>query len=383
MSNYELQLSLKNSAATNMSDVSRQPTLVDLPPIVLILGGSGYIGTHLMLELHGNPYQIAIVDIKPPSSQAIAYAETRAGELPVLFFSFDLETLPVCSATYPQFPRVPFAGIMLAALKDVSESERLPYEYIRKNNTLCVNSMEYLSQLGITRLIHASSAAVYADSRPESRIPQLESTAQPEPIGVYGYTKAVSESTVRRLVNCRDKLNQHAVILRYMNPIGSHPIIDAFSDFGICSSLARTTQNRAFVNRGNCMRDYIHITDLASFHTTLLKYWDRVFVDVKPFVTIFNVGNGVAVTVDEIVETFGKNSGFKSRTISYESRNSFEPLYTVGSMAKAALYFREWWNSPRRSLQSSVADYRRLMTKEGEGTLEHIESNDDTKCVVS
>lgn len=340
--------------------------------LVVLLGGSGYIGTHLMLELHGKPcpslsggkssqrFQVVIIANKEPHPQAVEYAERNADGLKVLFWNVDLMTDP---STYPKMPSVPHCGIMLAALKDVTESETLPYDYLRTNITICINSMKYLTDLGVVRLIQASSAAVYHTDSPHTD--NIEGMDYGEPIGVYGYTKRVTEDICRRLLVNREDLRQELVMLRYMNPIGSHPNVNAFADIGICAHLSKLTSGSVFVNRGNCLRDYIHITDLASYHTALLDTWQKTIFPpqhcIRDRVVILNVGTGVPVSVEQLVRAFDKQVGLPLREMQVAPRPQHEGSNTVASVIRTGRMVPDWWWSrPRKSLEEALADYCRL-----------------------
>lgn len=330
-------------------------------PLILLLGGGGYIGTHLMLELHGKQvpdsceghcYQVAIVDIQPPTHAAVEWAEKRAGGLEVLIYTHDLEERP-----YPPMPRVPYCAIMLAALKDVSEAEREPYRYTLTNISLCVNSMRYLTQLGVTRLIQASSSTVYHTDNRSSR--------EGEPIGVYGYTKRVTEDICRRLMIH----GQQLLVLRYMNPIGSHPEVDAFSSIGICKKLVDMKPGETFINRGNCVRDYIHITDLASFHSYTLEAWDdTLFHESQDPVVTLDVGTGIRVTVAEIVREFGTHSGHGEKKIIRGERREHEGYDTVGFTDEVHRLIPKWSERILKDLPTSLQDYRRIPKTKDDST---------------
>lgn len=329
-------------------------------PLILLLGGAGYIGTHIMLELHGQQvpgsrkghrYQVAILDRRPPSQTAVDYAEKQAEGLKVLVYIFDLELAPYLAVKYPAMPRPPYCGIMLAALKDVNEGEVKPYDYIRSNIALCVNSMEYLIGLGTQRFIQASSSTVYHTSQsPAGR------SEGGEPIGTYGYTKRVSEDICRRLAQGRQLL-----ILRYMNPIGSHSEVDAFPDIGICQKLVSMKPGETFINRGNCVRDYIHISDLAAFHSYALEAWDdTLFHEGQDSVVTLDVGTGIRVTVAELVKAFGSCSGHGEKNIIRGERLKHEGYDTVGCTDETMRLIPNWSKRRMKDLSSSMLDYLRL-----------------------
>lgn len=312
------------------------------PPLVVLLGGSGYIGTHLMLALHGK-YQIAIIDRQSPSEEAVNYVEERNGGLPVLRYIVDLEMSPH-EGDYPGLPRTPYCGIMLAALKDVNEGEKIPYDYIRTNLSICVNSMEYLAMLNVTRLIQASSSTLYHNDRPGG-----------EPVGVYGYTKRVSEDICKRLL----KPDQKLLISRYMNPIGSHPHVNAFADIGVCQKLVKMKPEEIFMNRGDCIRDYIHITDLADFHLEALNSWDLLFGDDNNI--ILDVGTGIRTTVSQLVEEFNTHlpRGSHKIPITLVERLKHEGYDTTSTSDEVRKRLPSWWNKPKIGICTAVQDYRR------------------------
>lgn len=322
-------------------------------PLVLLLGGGGYIGTHIMLALHGlqvpgsrkgHCYQVAIIDKNIPHLEAVDYAERTTG-IPVIWYVADLE-----KREYPAMPRVPHCGIMLAALKDVGEGEEKPHEYIRTNVALCVNSMEYLTQLGVTRLIQASSSTVY----------HTDNHREGEPIGVYGYTKRITEDICRRLMTPTQQL----LVLRYMNPIGSHPHVDAFSTIGICKKLSDMQPGETFVNRGDCVRDYIHITDLAIFHADALEAWDdTLFHEAQDRIVTLDVGTGIRISVAGIVRLFGIHSGHGEKNIIRGERLRHEGYDTVGCSDESRRLIPRWWEREKIELSVALADYRRIATK--------------------
>lgn len=320
-------------------------------PLILLLGGAGYIGIHIMLALHGlqvpgsrkgHCYQVALVDKCHPPMEAIQYAERNSG-LPVLWHVADLE-----KREYPDMPRTPHCGIMLAALKDVGEGEEKPHEYTRTNVTLCVNSMEYLGMLGVTRLIQASSAAVYHTGNHRDG----------EPLGMYGYTKRITEDICRRLM----LPTQQLLILRYMNPIGSHPDLDLFPSIGICKKLCEMKPSETFVNRGDCVRDYIHITDLAAFHSDALEAWDdTLFHETQDRIVILDVGTGIRVSVSELVRLFGLHSGHGEKNIIRGERLRHEGYDTVGYTDEIRRLIPRFWERDKIELPVALKDYQRIV----------------------
>lgn len=315
--------------------------------LVVLLGGSGYIGQHLMLELHGTPvypgsevkYQVAVVDKVPPNEGAVATAQAKAG-FPVLISMYDLETQPYLSTSYLTMPQTPYCGIILAAKKDVNEAEREPHKYLRSNIAITINSMDFLTALGVKRVIFASSSCVYYTSEKAAEIPFAEDddTREP-PIGIYGYSKYLCESICSKLL----EKDQILVILRYMNPVGCYPNSNLFPDIGLAQRLHSLDKDEVFVNRGNCKRDFIHVTDLASYHTALLGVWDE---RVKSKVSVFNVGRGKACSVNTAVALFSQDTG-KEITCRSTERERHEAPYAVGSVQNSTKLLGDVWQRKR------------------------------------
>jgi UDP-glucose 4-epimerase len=322
-------------------------------PLVILIGGSGYTGTHFMLELHGKQvpgqqegirYQIAIVDRQEPILEALKLAEKRADGLEVIVRLAD-----ILERQYPVMPRVPYCGIMLAAHKDVNEGERLAYTYMRDNIALSVNSMEYLTQLGTQRLIQASSSAVYHTERDNDM-----------PIGVYGYTKRITEDICRKLMTP----TQQFLIARYMNPIGSHSEVQAFSLIGLCKRLSEMKDGDTFVNRGDCIRDYIHVTDLATFHADALEAWDTtLFPDPENRVVTLDVGTGVSTSTADIVRLFEIQTGLTLGKITTAERLHHEGYDTVRVSEQMKSLIPKWWGRSKTPLADSLRDYSMLSTR--------------------
>jgi UDP-glucose 4-epimerase len=322
--------------------------------LVLLLGGSGYIGTHLMLQIHTGNYQVGIIDIRPPNPEATAYAnQNHRDGVPVLYWQVDLMSNPV---SYPILPTKPYCAIMLAAKKDVNEGEIERHQYLLDNTTMCINSMRYLSGIGVKRIIQASSSTVY-HTLLNGTFENLEDEDYGDPIGTYGYSKKITEDMCRRLIDHR---RQDLVILRYMNPIGSHPVVNAFPDIGICTKLTKMEEGSVLENYGDCIRDYIHIMDLASYHFWLIRRWDKIFEEMIGPSLILNVGSGARVSTKELVEIFSKHAGLGKRFSTLADKKYYEGKDTVGDMKKSFKYLPEWFRKPLKSLEDSVADYARL-----------------------
>lgn len=332
-----------------------------------------------MLAMHGHGYQVCIVDKVEPNQSTVSYAESEAKGLPVIYVKADLLAEP---DTLPGLVRRPESGIILAAHKDVNEAERLRDMYIRDNVAIVVNSMKWLSILGCKRIILASTCAVYHTDMtetgyydctdhgyksPESFIERLVIGEYGEPLGVYGYSKWLSESVARRMLSP----DQDLLILRYTNPVGSHNAVYAFSEQGICSILARGPTS--FTNRGECTRDYFHISDLAQLHLLIANKWqERLFSPDHGAgrIMVMNVGSGSGSSVSEVVTTFLRTvtdhvDGARGiEVLTTSSRQPHEAAHVVVNTGVLDCLLPEWrYGIPqfRKSLSGMIIDYVRMM----------------------
>lgn len=268
---------------------------------VILFGGAGYIGVHLLMELHGNDkYQVVIIDVKSPPKEAVDFAEKRAGGLPVLHYIVDLYAETDVSRYLPILEDVE-CGIMLAAKKVVLEGEEIPFDYMRINTGITVNCLNYLLTMKVPKIIQASSSSIYHKFRIDG-----------DPEGFYGFSKELSDRICMKTIKSfqSETYKPSLRILRYMNPIGTHASVKAFADVGICEVLRKINPDGStiLINRGNCIRDYIHITDLASYHRELLEEdWSN------DMIKILNVGSGVRTSVAKFYETFSRVTGLKCK----------------------------------------------------------------------
>lgn len=286
---------------------------------ILVTGGTGYIGSHTAVELINEGFEVVIIDNLCNSDKKVidAIAEIT-GTKP------SLEIIDICDAGKLKnfFDSTPglSAIIHFAALKAVGESVKKPLEYYRNNLVSLINLLNAMKEHRIVSLVFSSSCTVYG--QPET-LPVTESTPLQPATSPYGNTKQIGEDIIRDTVaSGADAIK--AISLRYFNPIGAHPsALIGEQPMGIPQNLVPYITQTAIGLRdelkifgndfntpdGYCIRDYLHVVDLAKAHVVAVKR----LVEMKnrsDFET-FNLGSGTGVSVMEAVKSFERVSGQK------------------------------------------------------------------------
>lgn len=280
----------------------------------LVTGGTGYIGSHTIVELLAKGHEVVIVDNLINSSLVVLKKIEKITSKKPAFYKVDITT-PVLKNIFNdhQFDAV----IHFAALKAVGESVNRPLKYYRNNITGLLNLMERMEETGVDRLIFSSSATVYGE--PES-VPITEDF--PTGVGItnpYGQTKAIAEQIIRDYSKSRPGFK--ATLLRYFNPAGAHKSgLIGEDPNGIPNNLLPFVSQVAVgildkvmvfgddykTKDGTGVRDYIHVTDLARGHLAALNHTPSAG---NP--DVYNLGTGTGYSVLEIIEAFEKASGKK------------------------------------------------------------------------
>lgn len=280
---------------------------------VLVTGGTGYIGSHTIIELYKKGYEIDILDNLFNSKETVLdKIEEIAGKRPN-FYKIDL-------LEYDKMRKL-FADneydlvIHFAGLKAVGESVEKPLKYYENNVGGTINLLKCMQEYGVKKIIFSSSATVYG----EQPVAELDET-MPTGAGItnpYGETKFMIEEILKDLVVAEPEFE--VVILRYFNPVGNHPS-------GLIGEDPNDIPNNLMpiimkVSRGEIpelsvygddyptadgsgVRDYIHVVDLARGHVAAIE-------KMKPGVLIYNLGTGKGTSVFEMIKAFEKASGEK------------------------------------------------------------------------
>lgn len=282
---------------------------------VLVSGGAGFIGSHTCVELLNNGYDVVVFDNLVNSSQkSIERVEEITGKK-IKFYEVDCldrEGLRDIFKAEDIEAVIHFAG-----LKAVGESVYKPLEYYHNNITGTLILCEVMREFNVKKMVFSSSATVYGN--PEF-VPITESCKKGEITNPYGRTKGMLEQILTDLHTADSEWS--IILLRYFNPIGAHESGKIGEDpKGIPNNLlpyvtqvaiGKLPELGVFGNDydtkdGTCIRDYIHVVDLASGH---VKALDKILKDVSD-VRIYNLGTGVGYSVLDVISAFEKANDLK------------------------------------------------------------------------
>lgn len=283
---------------------------------ILVTGGLGYIGSHTVVELLNNDFQVVIIDdLSNTEKFILKNIEEITGKRPV-FYPFDLRRKELLAQVFAAHD---IAGcIHFAAYKAVGESQVKPLEYYENNLFSLINVLQEFKERAINNFIFSSSCTVYgqADHQPID-----ENTALKTPESSYGKTKQMGEEIVADFARAYQK---KVSILRYFNPIGAHPsALLGELPLGIPNNLVPyVTQTAAGIREtlsvwgndydtpdGTAVRDYIYVVDLAQAHVKALK--KLLQEDESEVIDIYNLGTGKGSSVLEVVAAFEKGNNVK------------------------------------------------------------------------
>jgi UDP-glucose 4-epimerase len=285
---------------------------------ILVAGGTGYIGSHTTVELISEGYEVIIIDnLYNSKADVIDRIQKITGIKPVL------EVLDLCDLekldNFIQKHKDISAVIHFAAYKAVGESVSKPLKYYRNNLMSLINLLDVMKRYDITNMVFSSSCTVYG--QPEKLPVTEESPLQPA-TSPYGNTKQVGETIIKDATFSDKTLK--AILLRYFNPIGAHPsaLIGELPS-GVPENLVPfLTQTGAGVRDelkvygddyntpdGSCIRDYLHVVDLAKAHVVAIKR--LIEGRNKTDCEVFNLGTGKGVSVLEAIKSFERVSGIK------------------------------------------------------------------------
>ena len=284
---------------------------------ILVTGGTGFIGSHTTVELQNAGYDVVIVDnLSNSRADVIDGIEKITGIRPA-FEKVDLRDFDATEAVFKKYPQI--SGIIhFAASKAVGESVEKPLLYYRNNIVSLINLLELMPKYNVKGIIFSSSCTVYGQP---DQLPATEETPIKKAESPYGNTKQINEEIIQDTVASGSPIK--AILLRYFNPIGSHPtaIIGEMPNGVPQNLIPYLTQTATGIREklsvfgndyntpdGTCIRDYIYVVDLAKAH---VKAMERVLDTDSEKLEVFNVGTGRGVSTKEIVDAFEKATGVK------------------------------------------------------------------------
>lgn len=281
---------------------------------ILITGGAGYIGSHTAIAMVNSGFEPVILDDFSNSEKSML-----VGLRDILGRDIQCYEGNCNDKTYLEqvFAENDFLGVIhFAAFKAVGESTQKPLKYYANNIGSLLVLLETMEKFEVKNLVFSSSCTVYG--QPDV-LPVLESTPRKDAESPYGNTKKIGEDILRDYI--KSKPGARAIALRYFNPIGAHPSA-AIGELplGVPANLVPfITQTAVGIREkltlygndydtvdGTCVRDYIHVMDLADAHVKALEYLAQQELD---FFDLFNVGTGNGNTVLEVIHAFEKVSG--------------------------------------------------------------------------
>ncbi len=283
---------------------------------VLVTGGCGYIGSHTIVDLIDHGYDVISVDNFNNSEPSVLEGIKAITGITVKNYQIDLCDIEKTRIIFQENPDI--VGVVhFAAHKSVGESVKRPLMYFRNNLNSLINILECAFEFKIKQLVFSSSCSVYGNA---DDLPVTEETPLAEPASPYGRTKQMGEQIIRDFQLVYP--NMRAVLLRYFNPAGAHesaligesPVNEASNLIPVITETAigKRPEMTVFGNDydtrdGSCVRDYIHIMDLANAHTKAIQYLEKDKQESN--YEIFNLGIGQGITVLEAVNAFMEVTG--------------------------------------------------------------------------
>ncbi len=285
---------------------------------ILVTGGTGYIGSHTVVELQQAGYEVVIIDNLSNSNINVLDGIERITGIRPTFVegdTTDINTLRKLFETYPGIKGI----INFAASKAVNESVKKPLLYYRNNLVGLLNLLELMPEFGVEGIVFSSSCTVYGepDNNPIDETAPIKPATSP-----YGNTKQISEEIITDTIYAGAPIK--SIILRYFNPVGAHPSAEIGElPLGVPQNLIPyLTQTAAGIRKeltvfgddystpdGSCIRDFIDVVDLAKAHVIAMKRMlENQDTDI---LEIFNLGTGNGLSVLQLIESFERSTGVK------------------------------------------------------------------------
>ncbi|MBS1533602.1 MAG: UDP-glucose 4-epimerase GalE [Bacteroidetes bacterium] len=284
---------------------------------VLVTGGLGFIGSHTVVELQNEGFEVVIIDNLSNSSEDVLKGIVAiTGQTP-LFEKMDLRDKAAVQDFFKRHADI--SGVIhFAASKAVNESVENPLLYYENNINTLVYILQELQQKSEANFIFSSSCTVYGEA---DKMPITEDAPVKKALSPYGNTKQIGEEIISEV--CKVS-SINSILLRYFNPIGAHPtahigelpigvpqnLIPFITQTGIGLREQLSVYGDDYPTPdGTCIRDYIHVVDLAKAHVVALQ---RLLAKKNlEKVEVFNLGTGTGSSVLEVIQTFEKVSGQK------------------------------------------------------------------------
>jgi UDP-glucose 4-epimerase len=311
---------------------------------ILVTGGCGYIGAHTIVDLIENGFNPVCIDNNSRSTPALLTGIKEITGVAVKNYKVDLANFDETYAVFQE--NTDIKGIIhFAAYKAVGESVQKPLLYFENNLFSLINILKCTKEFKVPHFIFSSSCTVYGSP---DKIPVTEESPTKPAESPYGATKQMGEEIVRDVTKTE---NLHSVLLRYFNPVGAHPstligelplgkpenLVPAITQTAIGKIKELTVYGDDYPTRdGSCIRDFIHVSDIAHAHTLALQHLIESKNAEK--CEVYNLGTGNGVTVLEAIKAFEKVSGQKlNYKIGPRRPGDIMAIYANNSLAKEKL----------------------------------------------
>ena len=285
---------------------------------ILVTGGTGYIGSHTVVELQAAGYEVVIIDNLSNSNREVLDGIEKISGIRPVFVEADCTDMAALTKLFDENPGI--NGIInFAASKAVGESVQKPLLYYRNNLVTLINLLELMPKYGTKGIVFSSSCTVYGepDVNPVDETAPIKKATSP-----YGNTKQISEEIITDYITSGAPIK--SILLRYLNPVGAHPSAEIgelpngvpqnLIPFLTQTAIGIRKELSVFGNDyntpdGSCIRDFINVVDLAKAH---VKALERMLEDKsEEKLEVFNLGTGVGLSVLELINAFETATGVK------------------------------------------------------------------------
>ena len=321
---------------------------------VLVTGGCGYIGSHTIVDLLDNGFEVISVDNNINSDEQVLKDISAVTDKTVSNYQVDLCDLEKTKAIFRENPDL-IGVIHFAALKSVGESVNKPLWYFNNNLSSLLNLLTCIKEFDVKHFIFSSSCSVYGNAKD---LPVTEKTPFEEAESPYARTKQMGEHILKDFARVNPTFN--LIPLRYFNPAGAHEsgligespinastnLVPVITEVGIGKREKMTVLGSDYDTRdGSCIRDYIHVMDLANAHTKSLQF--LIAGKNENNFEVFNLGIGEGASVLEVIHAFEKVTNKK---LNYElgPRRAGDGVAIYSNYKKAAKLLG--WE-PKRSIE--------------------------------
>ncbi|MFT4016029.1 MAG: UDP-glucose 4-epimerase GalE [Agriterribacter sp.] len=312
---------------------------------ILVTGGCGYIGSHTIVDLIENGFDVISIDDNSRSSTFLLEGIEKITGKKIKNYKVDLCDFNDTNAVFEENEDI--AGIIhFAAYKAVGESVEKPLMYFENNLLSLINLLKCVEAFKIPYFVFSSSCTVYGN--PDS-IPVTELTPTKPAESPYGYTKQMGEQIIGEFTKANK--DTKCILLRYFNPAGAHPsaligelpidkpqnLVPVITQSAIGKIPGITVFGDKYPTRdGSCVRDFIHVSDLAHAHTLALEFLINNKNKTNP--EIFNLGTGEGITVLETIKAFERVTGVKlNYTVGANRPGDVIAIYANNDKAKTIL----------------------------------------------